>query len=256
VSALVQHPGETSQERGTKGLVRAVLRFLVWDVLGPISSKWVVGRFRRSAKGAGTVEAAVDLAMAFRSLHVQITPLQDREEIIEFLKIVERMRPRNVLEIGTARGGTLFLLTRVASEDAVLTSLDLPGGPFGGGYPERMVPLLESFAVERQRIHLMKADSHSEHTRRMVEEVMGGQKLDLLFIDGDHTYDGVRRDFEMYSPLVRKGGIIAFHDICPGPEDKVGGVPRFWAEVSVGRDSKSVIRDPKQGGFGIGMLYW
>lgn len=256
MSALVQHVGETVQERGMKGLVKAILRFLVWDVLGPISSKWVVGRFRRLAKRTGTVEAAVDLAMAFRSLRVYITPLQDRQEIIEFLKIVERIRPRNVLEIGTARGGTLFLLTRVASEDAVLTSLDLPGGPFGGGYPKRMISLLESFAANRQRIHLIRADSHSEDTRRMVEEVLGEQKVDLLFIDGDHTYDGVRRDFEMYSPLVRKGGMIAFHDICPGPEEKVGGVPRFWAEVSLGRESKSVIRDLKQGGFGIGILYW
>jgi predicted O-methyltransferase YrrM len=119
-----------------------------------------------------------------------------------------------------------------------------------------MTPLLESFAVKRQRVHLIRADSHSEDTRRIVEQVLGEQKVDLLFIDGDHTYEGVRRDFEMYSPLVRKGGIIAFHDICPGPEENVGGVPRFWAEVSLGRDSKSVIRDPKQGGYGIGILYW
>ena len=239
-----------------RGLAKAALRLLVWDVFGPISSEWVVGRFRRLARRTSTVEDAVDLAMTFRSLHVSIAPLQIREEVTEFLKIVERMSPRNVLEIGTADGGTLFLLARVASEDALLMSLDLPGGPFGGGYSERVIPLLESFAVKRQRIHLVRADSHSKDTRKMVDQVLGEQKVDLLFIDGDHSYEGVRKDFETYSPLVRKGGIIAFHDICPGPEENVGGVPRFWNEVSLGRDSKSVIKDPKQFGFGIGILYW
>jgi hypothetical protein len=41
------------------------------------------------------------------------------------------------LEIGTARGGTLFFLTRLASPHATIVSVDLPGGPFGGGYPRR-----------------------------------------------------------------------------------------------------------------------
>lgn len=236
-------------------LAKTVLRFLVWDVLGRATSVWVVGRFGKLARETSKVEDAVDFAMSFRFMRFSIAPVQVREEVIEFLKIIERMRPRNILEIGTAKGGTLFQFTRVASEDALLISLDLPGGPFGGGYPERMTSLLESFAVKRQRIHLIRADSHSDYTRKMVEDVLAGQKVDLLFIDGDHTYEGVRRDFEMYSPLVRKGGIIAFHDVCTGPKENVGGVPRFWDEISLGRDSESVIKDLKQGGFGIGILY-
>jgi predicted O-methyltransferase YrrM len=47
--------------------------------------------------------------------------------------------------------------------------------------------------------------------------VLNEQNLDFLFIDGDHTYKGVKEDFEMYSPLVRKGGVIAFHDITKHP---------------------------------------
>lgn len=35
----------------------------------------------------------------------------------------------------------------------------------------------------------------------------------------------------MYSPLVQRGGIIAFHDIVPGPPELVGGVPKFWSEL-------------------------
>jgi hypothetical protein len=40
-----------------------------------------------------------------------------------------------------------------------------------------------------------------------------------------------KKDFEMHSPLVRKGKIIAFHDIVPGPSEHVGGVPEFWKEI-------------------------
>ena len=59
--------------------------------------------------------------------------------------------------------------------------------------------------------------------------------IDFLFIDGDHTYEGVKSDFEMYSPLVRSGGLIALHDIVPGPEGCVGGVPKYWSELKADR---------------------
>jgi predicted O-methyltransferase YrrM len=79
--------------------------------------------------------------------------------------------------------------------------------------------------------------------------------VDFLFIDGDHTYEGVRRDFEMYSPLVREGGIIAFHDIVPGPPENVGGVPEFWNKIKTRYRHLEIVRDWGQGGFGIGVIY-
>jgi hypothetical protein len=43
-----------------------------------------------------------------------------------------------------------------------------------------------------------------------VAEVAG--PIDLLFIDGSHVYEDVRRDYEDWAPKVRAGGCIAFHD--------------------------------------------
>lgn len=40
--------------------------------------------------------------------------------------------------------------------------------------------------------------------------------LDILFIDGDHTYEGAKADLENYGPLVRSGGRIILHDVCSG----------------------------------------
>ena len=65
----------------------------------------------------------------------------------------------------------------------------------------------------------MRANSHNLDTLNKVKRILADRPIDLLFIDGDHTYVGVKMDFEMYRPLVRKGGIIAFHDIVPHPPE-------------------------------------
>jgi len=59
----------------------------------------------------------------------------------------------------------------------------------------------------------------------------------------------------MYSPLVRNGGIVAFHDIVPGPPEKVGGVPKFWCQIKKYFRHLEIAKDWNQGGFGIGVLY-
>lgn len=51
--------------------------------------------------------------------------------------------------------------------------------------------------------------------------------IDVLFIDGSHAYEDVKADFEAFYPFVKKGGIIAFHDI----KGKWAGVIRYWKEI-------------------------
>ena len=191
----------------------------------------------------------------FYSVAGSIRPAQVKDEILGLLKIVSRMKPRVILEIGTANGGTLFLFTRVALEDAIIISIDLPGGKFGGGYPKWRGVLYKSFALPGQKIHLLRADSHKRETLEQVKAILGGREIDLLFIDGDHTYEGVKKDFETYSPLVKEGGIIAFHDIVLGPEENVGGVPEFWRKVKDSYESKEIVEDWSQNGYGIGVIY-
>src|SRR5210317_271841 len=60
-------------------------------------------------------------------------PLQIKGEIEELLLLIQSSRPSRILEIGTANGGTLFLLARIATDDAHLFSVDLPAGNYGGG---------------------------------------------------------------------------------------------------------------------------
>jgi predicted O-methyltransferase YrrM len=187
---------------------------------------------------------------------IKPTPTQKRDEILGLLELLETERPRTVLELGTFHGGTLFLFSRVAVEDAVLVTVDLPAGLFGGGYPRSWARFLRGFARGAQKIHLVRGSTRSTRTRERVESIFGGlQKVDFLFIDADHRYEGVRADYEEYAPLVRDGGIIAFHDIVPGDESAVGEVPRFWAELKmVEPDAIELVEDWGQGGYGIGVI--
>lgn len=180
---------------------------------------------------------------------------QIRSELLGLGSVLAAMRPARALEIGTAQGGTLLLLTRLASPSAAILSVDLPGGSFGGGYSQRRAWCYRRFARRHQKLHLIWGDSHDDETLQRVKSSLGGQPLDYLFIDGDHSYEGVKRDFELYSALVRPDGIVAFHDIVEGPGERVGGVPRFWREIRSQYRFKEFVHDPLQQGMGIGVLY-
>jgi len=183
-----------------------------------------------------------------------IKPWQEKEEISRLARIVKQMNPKCFLEIGTAMGGTLFLFSHLSSEDAIIISIDLPKGRFGGGYSGWRIPLYMSFSSRKQRINLIRADSHSHKTLEIVKEILDGYKVDFIFIDGDHSYSGVKKDFEMYSPLLDKG-IIAFHDIVPGKPELVGEVNRFWNEIKGKYVYEEIVKDWHQDSCGIGVLF-
>lgn len=208
---------------------------------------------RRSLRGLALTEA-VERVFRFSCLGVIISPLQYREELLALLEIVDERQPRAVIEIGTYAGGTLSLLTRYAAPDAIVISIDLPDGEFGGGYAASRSRLYRSFAKNDQRLELVRADSHRLETRNRVMELLGSRPVDVLFIDGDHTVEGVRRDLELYGPLLAEDGLVAFHDIVPGPHTSVGGVPTFWAELRAGRHVHEFVRDWTQGEAGIGLI--
>jgi predicted O-methyltransferase YrrM len=209
---------------------------------------------RRAARRANDIEESLDLAFGFSVGQVTIAPAQIRAEIEALLGRLAADPPRNVLEIGTARGGTLFLLSRVASADARLASIDLPGGEFGGGYERMRAPLLRTFCRERQTLKLIRADSHDDRTHEEVRRWLAGRLLDFLLIDGDHSFEGIRSDLVTYGPLVRAGGLIAIHDIVSGPPDWVGGVPCFWPIVKHVYETKELVDDFEQRGSGIGLV--
>ena len=145
------------------------------------------------------------------------------------------------------------MLARLSAPRATIISIDFSKESIGGGQSHVRSLLYHTFGKSFQRMHLIRGNSHSEAVAARVRRIT--QSLDVLFIDGDHTYQGVKHDFLSYSPLIRRGGIVAFHDIAEHPEKAGGDVPRFWNELKASHRHEEIIKNPEQG-WGIGVLYF
>lgn len=192
------------------------------------------------------------IAETFKYCDAFLGPVQLMEELVPLLQDVRTLNPQAVLEIGTHRGGTLYLWTRLAQPTAILISIDLPRGRFGGGYSPFRIPLYRRFARDRQKLYLLRADSHASSTLAETKRLLAGHPVDLLFIDGDHTYEGVKKDWEMYSPLVRPDGLIVFHDVAGDYAET--HARSFWEGLKANYPHKEYIAHPG-GKYGIGVLH-
>lgn len=181
--------------------------------------------------------------------------LQKYKELYRFLMILQELCPNgieNILEIGTARGGTLWAWSKLPGSKLQI-GIDMPGGQWGGGVSLEDKAKIENWINPEQETYLCLQDSHLSETLADVTRTLDGRELDLLFIDGDHTYEGVKKDFDLYSPLVRRGGIIALHDVCEHPPQTGVDVARFWLEISMKYPHRKIACYPKVWG-GIGLI--
>lgn len=182
---------------------------------------------------------------------------QVESEILAFAGILEKRSPRVILELGTYRGGTVYVWTTVAPPQAKIISIDLPPGTHKDAAPESLTDRIKSFGEPKnQKIYLIKGDTQSVATLKKVKTVLKKDRVDFLFIDADHTYKSVKRDYELYSPLVKRGGIIAFHDIMPAVYcGYTFGVHELWAEIKKKHKTMEIIESKYQIGAGIGILF-
>jgi len=235
---LTRAPGRTASRLGYAGYVLANYG----------RARQASQELRRAAARAETAVEAVDAAFAFPPGPTSIRPVQVRSELESFAALVRAESPRNVLEVGTAGGGTLFVLAWASHDAARILSLDIQR------YDLLRKQLFRGFARPGQHVEVRRADSHLASTRDAVERFFDGAPLDLLFVDGDHAYESVRADFELYGSLVRPGGLIAFHDIVEGSSDTSEDVPRFWREIRPSLvETRELVDSWEQGGFGIGV---
>lgn len=172
--------------------------------------------------------------------------VQNRYELERFLTVVKQLRPKTVVEIGTARGGLLYCLAQLVAEDGLIVSVDLPGGPNCGGQTAIERTVFSSFGGSCRRVECVSGDSHEPRTRASLERILCGRTVDLLVLDGDHSYEGVKRDYAMYADMLGPDGVLALHDICVceeewGPESDVA---RFWSELRASVPHHHSIIDP------------
>ena len=157
--------------------------------------------------------------------------IQMPNEITKFSEFYYGLRCKNILEVGSYLGGTFYLLCKFSHAEGHKISIDYPF------YEDQIKQMEEKNVVNKmksfaEKVTIIHEDSHSQIAIDRLNNTLKGEKLDFLFIDGDHSYEGVKQDFEMYSPFVKKGGYVALHDINGKPLHGLNiHVHDFWNEL-------------------------
>lgn len=179
-----------------------------------------------------SVNGFEDLTFLFSSNHLNVgAAILAFDEGAYLYKLTRTLSHATIVEIGRFKGGSTFLFAAAMDEGSRLYSYDWDGSP--------MVPLPKSDGTSRypaqgtreldqalrgalaryeleQRVHLLVADSQTSAPPQ--------DTCDLVFVDGDHSYEGVTADFHNWAPHISVGGHLLFHD----------AIPRDFAPAAVG----------------------
>jgi len=180
-----------------------------------------------------SAESVVAVAVAYRGYGYYET-LHLKQNLSEFVRFVAELQKRplkHICEIGTFKGGSLFVFCQIASPKAKITSIDLPGGNFGGGSSKHSIKFFQGFVRDQQGLECIRGNSREPLIYSKFLQSLGDNSLDFLFIDGDHTLTGVEADFSIYSKHVKPGGVIAFHDILARSDHPEIEVWKLWARL-------------------------
>ena len=199
---------------------------------------------------------------------------QVREEFYSLCKEFVKTPRFIVVEIGVMSGATLAVFSMLQHEQLKIYNESIRGGIITIGIDNACWPVKRSkeqyrnficwnfgninHDYHKNNINLIVGDSHSQDTIDKIESILGDRKIDLIFIDGDHSYNAVKNDFEIYSKYINKGGIIAFHDIFNLHGHPIGAAT-FWNEIKSSykhleiRDNDNTPANWESGG--IGVLY-
>lgn len=224
------------------------LKSLSRQLRQPFNNLYARRRLKEYHSKPRPLEEVVDWAMNFGGGgYMTVRTLQIPAEITQLAKAVQAIKPKIIVEIGTARGGTLLIWSYLASQRAVTCDLN---------DMSLQRPLFSQFPPPGSscKVTLLSGNSHEASFKARLARELNGEKADFMFIDGDHTESGVEADYNDYKEFVRPGGLIAFHDIVEKQPFTTNQVYPFWQQLKVGADVQEFVANPKQCGFGIGLM--
>jgi hypothetical protein len=167
--------------------------------------------------------------------------------------LVTTVKPKKILCIGSKKGYIPAMLALACKENS-FGHVDFVDAGYGlervnhwGGIAwwKRVDPkkhFSSSGLGKYLTSYVMKS---SEFTKKYPRRM-----YDYIYLDGDHSYEGVKRDYLLSWPRLRSGGLMLFHDIVPKrmPSQPPYGVWKFWRELQGGKISLSGV------GTGLGIL--
>lgn len=169
--------------------------------------------------------------------------IQDPHEFAILLSFLDTELPYSIIEIGTWRGGTAWAWGQIPGVGQIITVDHAP--------KLATEPMIWDHPVQ---LDVVQGDSHDPNVAAIVASHLRQRPADVLFIDGDHTYVSVRKDWELYQGLVRPGGLAVLHDIEGTDEGYPIGVPRLWSEIT-GTHPVTDITSRRGVKFGTGIVW-
>lgn len=153
--------------------------------------------------------------------------------------LARALKPQVAVEIGSARGKSACYIGRALKENGAGKLFAIDPHTRTDWNDENSVDTLDEM---RRNLGALKLDAQVEIIRDVSERAAARWMLpiDMLFIDGDHSYEGVKRDWDLFSPHVTSFGVVVFHDtmweLTPdSPYSRSDmGVPAFVEELRQG----------------------
>ncbi|MBM3514546.1 MAG: hypothetical protein FJX59_12670 [Alphaproteobacteria bacterium] len=143
--------------------------------------------------------------------------IQFPTDVLAIQELIWTIKPDWIVETGVAHGGSLVLSASI---------LELLGRGHVVGIDIEIRPQNRS-AIEShpmaKRIRLIEGSSIDPATIAKAKGLIGDAKTVMVVLDSNHTADHVRRELELYAPLVSSGSYIVVHD---GAQAWVSDIPR------------------------------
>jgi cephalosporin hydroxylase len=149
-------------------------------------------------------------------------------ELKSFLAFIEKKQISNYLEIGSAHGDTFFEVVKRLPAGSKAVAIDFPEKSWGlSGSQKNLIKACGELKGMGYDVSFCFGDSKDQGIIDLVKA-----DYDMVFIDGDHTYEGVKADWLNYGKM---GKYVAFHDIVdselPNLDGEIIKVPSFWNEL-------------------------
>lgn len=143
-----------------------------------------------------------DLAFLFNCNHSNrgVVAL-DFDEAAYIFKTIRTNECKSILEIGRFLGGSTVLIAVAKKAEASFYSVDLKV-KFPSYADDKIITSVLA-KIGKPNIHLIIADSTT---------YIPPQKIDFVFIDGDHSYEGVKKDYQNIKKYLESGAHVLFHD--------------------------------------------
>jgi predicted O-methyltransferase YrrM len=150
--------------------------------------------------------------------------------------LARALKPRVAVEIGSARGKSACFVGKALKENGFGKLFAIDPHTRTNWNDENSVDTLDEM---RRNIKALKLEHQVEIIRDVSANAAARWMLpiDMIFIDGDHSYEGVKKDWELFMPFVTQFGVVVFHDTIwelkpDSPYSRADmGVPAFVEEL-------------------------